>query len=361
MIFLSPEFNSIRKEFKIFYFMRHYERQGRSQELVRESVYTSVMNIPPLNRGQSRGRSFRSFFRSFIGYKKHGALTLMFLPVILYFLVFHYAPMYGITLAFKEFNLSLGIFGSPWVGFENFKDMFSVDTFWRAVKNTVIISFLKLAFGFPMPIILALMLNEVRLVKFKKVIQTISYLPHFLSWIILAGLFIQLFSPSNGTVNYILGLAGIKPIYFMADNNWFRSVLIITDIWKGAGWGSIIYLATISGISSEIHEAAECDGTGRFQKICYITLPMLVPTIVIMFILNVGGIMNAGFDQILNMYNTAVYETSDIIDTYVYRYGLGQMKYSMATAVGLFKNVIGFVLVIITNKISNSISEYGIW
>ncbi len=302
-----------------------------------------------------------TFLNSFKGYRKYGALTIMFLPVVLYFLLFHYGPMYGVTLAFKEFNLSKGILGSPWVGLDNFREIFGTSSFIRAFKNTVIISLLKLICGFPMPIVLALMLNEVKNLKFKKTIQTISYLPHFLSWIILSGLFMQLLSPSNGIVNYLLGLAGVEPIYFMADNRWFRFILIITEVWKGAGWGSIIYLATIAGISQEIYEAAECDGTGRFQKIFYITLPMLTPTIIIMFILNLGGIMNAGFDQVLNMYNTAVYETADIIDTYVYRYGLGQMKYSLATAVGLFKNLIGFTLVIITNKISNSIGEYGIW
>jgi putative aldouronate transport system permease protein len=298
---------------------------------------------------------------SFKGYIKYWPLSIMLLPVIAYFVIFHYVPMYGIVLAFKKFDLSKGILGSPWVGLDNFKTLMGTSTFLRAFRNTVIISGLKLLCGFPMPIILALLLNELKNLRFKKVVQTVSYLPYFLSWVILAGLFIQFLSPSNGVVNYILGLLGIKPIFFMADNNWFRTVLIITDVWKGMGWGSIIYLAAITGINPELYEAAECDGAKRHHKIWYVTLPLLAPTISVLFILNVGGIMSAGFDQIFNMYTTAVYETSDIIDTYVYRYGLGKMQFSLATAVGLFKNVIGFALVIITNALSKRISDNGIW
>ncbi len=286
----------------------------------------------------------------------------MFLPVVAYFFIFRYIPMYGITLAFKKFTLSLGIMGSPWVGLANFESLLRTTTFFRAVRNTVVISLLKLVCGFPMPIILAILLNEVRNLRFKKAVQTISYLPHFLSWVVLAGLFGQLLSPNNGAVNYILKqLFGIQPIYFLADNRWYRTTLIITDIWKEVGWGSIIYLATISSINSEIYEAAECDGADRFQRIWYITLPELLSTITILLILNVGRIMDAGFDQIFNTYNNVVMETGDIIDTYVYRRGLGSLEYSLATAVGLFKNVIGFVLVLATNLITKSINSYGLW
>ena len=229
--------------------------------------------------------------------------------------------------------------------------------------NTLTISALKLLFGFPSPIILALMLNEVRHGGYKKAVQTVSYLPHFLSWVVLAGMFQQLLSPNNGAVNAVLQkYFGFKnAIYFLGDNRYFRGTLIVTDIWKNVGWSSILYLATIAGIDPALYEAATVDGASRFQCTRYITLPSLAPTIVVMLILNVGSIMDAGFDQVFNLYNPAVYQTGDIIDTYVYRYGLGDMKYSLATAVGLFKNIIAFVLVLTTNLIAKRISGSGIW
>lgn len=309
----------------------------------------------------TRMNGFQSFIHSFVGYRKHLGLTIMFIPVIVYFIIFKYVPMYGITLAFKDFRITLGILGSPWVGLDNFRDLFRFSTFTRAVRNTVTISLLKLVAGFPMPIILALILNEVRHIRFKKVVQTISYLPYFLSWVVLAGVFIQLFSPSTGVVNYVLGLFGIKPIYFLGDNKWFRTTMVVTSVWKDAGWGSIIYLAAISGIDLSMYEAAICDGATRFQRMWYITLPSIMPTITVLLILNIGHLLDAGFDQIFNLYNAAVYETSDIIDTYVYRTGMREMKYSLATAVGLFKNGIGFILVISTNFITRKISDTGVW
>jgi putative aldouronate transport system permease protein len=304
---------------------------------------------------------FGSFLYGFKGYRKHLGLTIMFIPVVVYFIVFKYIPMYGITLAFKDFRFNLGIMGSPWVGLDNFRDLFMFNTFNRAVRNTIIISLLKLIAGFPMPIILALVLNEVRHVRFKKLVQTISYLPHFLSWVVLAGVFIQLFSPSTGFVNYILSLFNIKPIYFLGDNKWFRSTLVFTSVWKNVGWSSIIYLAAIAGIDLSMYEAAICDGATRFQRMWYITLPSILPTVTVLLILNIGSLLDAGFDQIFNLYNAAVYETADIIDTYVYRTGMRDMKYSLATAVGLFKNGIGFVLVFSTNYITRKISDTGVW
>lgn len=308
-------------------------------------------------------RFWRSFISGFPAYKRHFELVLLFLPVLGYFIIFRYVPMYGITLAFKQYNLGLGILRSPWVGLDNFTVLFASPLFVRAVQNTVIISLQRLVFGFPMPIVLALLLNEVRHAGFKKTVQTISYLPHFLSWIILYGLFQQILSPSTGPINHALvGWFGLRePIFFLGDNRYFRATLIVTDIWKSMGWGSILYLATISGINPSLFEAAIVDGAGRLQRTWYITLPSLVPTIAILLILNVGGILDAGFDQIFNMYNPAVYATSDIIDTYVYRVGIGQMRYSQGTAVGLFKNAIGFVLVVITNKVSQRISGSGVW
>lgn len=303
----------------------------------------------------------RKLFHSFYGYKKYFPLVIMFFPAIVYFVVFKYVPMYGVTMAFKDYNMSKGILDSPWVGLKHFEKMMRSELFTRGMANTLIISFQKIIFGFPAPIILALLLNEIKNLRFKKLVQTISYMPHFLSWVVLSGIFAQLLSPSTGAVNYVLQLLGIEPIYFLASNDWFRTVLVATDIWAGVGWSTIIYMAAISGISPEYYEAAECDGATRFQKMIWITLPLLAPTIATLFILRVGGILDAGFDQIFNLYNSAVYETGDIIDTYVYRIGLGKMQYSLSTAVGLFKNVIGFMLVIITNFVSKKLSGSGVW
>lgn len=300
---------------------------------------------------------FEAFIADFAGYKKYYALTLMFLPVVVYFFVFKYIPMGGIAMAFKDYKIRLGIWGSEWNGLENFTKLFATKTFARAVKNTLEISFLRIIFGFPVPIILALLLNEVTHEGYKKAVQTITYLPHFISWVVLAGLFEQLLSPSNGALNSILG----TNIYFLGDNEYFRGTLIATGIWKGAGWSSILYLAAISGIDPSLYEAAKCDGATRIQCTRFITLPCIAATITVMLILEIGGILDAGFDQIFNLYNSAVYETADIIDTYVYRYGLGEMKYAMGTAIGLFKNGIGFILVIGTNWITNRINGNGIW
>jgi len=314
-------------------------------------------------RVPQRQSAFRRGLHSFAGYRKYSALTLMFIPVVAYFIIFKYIPMGGIAIAFENYKIKEGIFGSAWCGLDNFNKAFAMATFRRSVWNTLTISGLKLLFGFPMPIILALMLNEVTHVRFKKTVQTISYLPHFLSWVVLAGMFQQLLSPNNGAVNAVLrDVFGVKDsIYFLGNNKYFRGTLIVTDIWKNVGWSSILYLATISGIDPELYEAATVDGASRWQCTRYITIPSLVSTIVIMLILSIGSIMDAGFDQVFNLYNSAVYQTGDIIDTYVYRYGLGDMKYALATAVGLFKNVIAFVLVVGTNLITRRISGEGIW
>ena len=291
--------------------------------------------------------AFSRWLRGFAGYRKYGALTLMFIPVVLYFFVFKYIPMGGIVIAFKNFKISQGIFGSEWCGFDQFQKLFRTPTFSRSVTNTLAISGLKLLICFPAPIILALLMNEVTHLRFKKTVQTISYLPHFLSWVVLAGMFQQLLSPNNGAVNAVLrDVFGVKEsIYFLGSNTYFRGTLIGTDLWKNVGWSSILYLATISGIDPTLYEAATVDGATRWQCTRYITLPSLVSTIVIMLILSVGSIMDAGFDQVFNLYNSAVYQTGDIIDTYVYRYGLGDMKYAQATAVGLFRSVVSLFFI----------------
>lgn len=324
------------------------------------------MKSSPLNKrtllAEQKTR-LQKFLYGFHGYKKYFSLVLMLLPIIVYFIIFKYVPMYGVTLAFKDYNIREGIIGSPWVGLKYFEKAFSSRLFLRSVRNTLIISLMQLVISFPAPIIMALMLNEVTHKRYKSVIQTITYLPHFISWVIMAGIFQQLLSPSNGAVNSILqtffGLE--KPIYFLGDNNYFRGTLVVTSVWKGVGWGSILYLATISNIDTSLYEAAECDGATRWQCMWYITLPSLLPTITVMLILNVGSFLDVGFDQVFNLYNAAVYETGDVIETYVYREGLVGMKYSFSTAVNLFKNVIGFILVTSTNFLSKKISGNGIW
>lgn len=304
----------------------------------------------------------RSFKRGRLyNYWKYRYLLLMFLPAIVYYVVFHYLPIYGILIAFKDYKFSKGIWGSEWAGLQYFRDLFSTESFWQVFRNTMIISFYKLVFSFPAPIILAILLNEVRLVLFKRVFQTITYLPHFLSWIVVSGMFIQFFSPSSGPVNAVLQMFGIEPIYFMADTRWFRSILVITEIWKGIGWGSIIYLAALTGINPELYEAATVDGAGRFARIRYITLPSLVPVITIMLIFAAGSIINDDFDQIFNMYNTAVYSVGDVISTYTYRKGLVGMEYSFATSVGLFKNVLAFLILLTANTIAKKVNDYGLW
>jgi putative aldouronate transport system permease protein len=322
--------------------------------------YTHNLLGEPRRSGRQRG-GLAGFFRSFIGYKKYFALTVMILPTIVYFIIFKYGPMYGLGMAFTDYKPNLGMLGSPWIGFENFEEIFSKATFGRAMRNTIIISLYKLVAGFPMPIILALILNEVRHLMFKKVVQTISYLPYFLSWVVLAGVFIQLLSPSTGLVNYILKAFGLEPIYFLGENKWFRSVLVATDVWKNMGWNSIIFIAAIASVEQSMYEAAVCDGANRFQRMWHITLPNILPTITVLLILNIGHLLDAGFDQVFNLYNGAVYETSDILDTYVYRLGIGDMQYGLATAVGLFKNVIGFLLVVGANIISKKLTDSGIW
>lgn len=303
------------------------------------------------------------FVRTLKSYGKQYQLVLMFLPAAITLALFAYAPMYGLTIAFKDFALLKGISGSPWVGLENFRKLLTAPSFSEVFVNTIKISFLRLIFGFPAPILLALLLNEVGNARFKKVVQTISYLPHFLSWVVLAGIVIQILSPSSGIVNQIIVMFGGNPIYFVADPRYFVPMLIVTGIWKEVGWGTVVYLASITSISPELYEAATIGGAGRFQKMLHITLPALRPVVSIMFILNSGNLINAGFDQIYNLSNPAVYKVADIIDTYVYRRGLLDMKYSFSSAAGLFKNVISFALVLTTNGLVKVISgkENGIW
>lgn len=294
-------------------------------------------------------------------YIKYRSFVLMFLPVLIYLIVFKYIPMFGNVLAFKDFKFKLGIFGSEWVGFEHFIDLFSSPSFLEVFRNTLIISFSKLLVNFPCPIIFAILLNEIRGKMFKKCIQTVSYLPHFVSWVILAGIFKQFLSPSTGPINILLSAMHLDTIYFLGEPSVFRFTLVITSLWKSLGWGAIVYLAALTSIDPGLYEAAEIDGANRLHKILYITVPSLAPVMTIMFILSVGKIMNDDFDQIYNLLTPAVYSTGDVIGTFSYRRGIVDMSYEFSTAVGLFQNVISFVLVVITNTFANKVGENGIW
>lgn len=293
-------------------------------------------------------------------------LYLLLIPGIIFVLIFSYLPMYGIIIGFKNYNIFAGsspldaIAKSPWVGLKHWNQLWKLKDFKRAVSNTLEISCLKIIFEFPLPVILALMINEVRSVKTKRVIQTVLYLPHFMSWVVVAALFLSIFGTS-GIVNTVIQSLGGEPQKFFMDNSWFRVMLIISSMWKECGWGTIVYLAAITGIDPELYEAAKVDRANRFQQIIHITLPGIASTVIMMLVMRLGGIMNAGFGQILVMYNPTVYESGDIIGTYVYRIGLGQLNFSRGTIVGLFNSVIGCVLMMFANWFSRRITERSIW
>lgn len=287
---------------------------------------------------------------------KNRYIYLILLPGMAYYLIFAYGPMYGLTIAFKDFQIRAGILGSPWNGIDNFVRIFRDNEFYLALKNTLIISFSRILFQFPVPIILALLLNELNKGPFKKTLQTVLTFPNFLSWVVVSSILINLLS-NGGAVNNLLAMMGFARKDFLADVRIFRPLLYLSEIWKSAGWGSIIYLAAISAISPELYEAATIDGAGKFQKMIAITWPSIRPTAVVMLILAVGGVMNAGFDQIFNLQNPAVRPVSDILDTYIYRITFGTgTDFGFSTGVGLFKSVINFILLFSFDKISRVIS-----
>lgn len=291
----------------------------------------------------------------------------MLLPAALFFLVFKYGPMFGLVIAFREFQPRYGmgflesILASERVGFGNFIQFFQSREGPRIVWNSVLISTAKIVIGFPMPIILALLLNEVRHRTFKRVIQTVSYLPHFISWVVLAGIFRLLLSPDYGVLIPVFRWLDMEPINFLGQAQYFRSMLVITSVWQRVGWGSIIYLAAISGIDPQLYEAAYMDGASRWQQTWHVTLPGLASTIVILLIISTGTIMDAGFDQVFNLLNPAVLSVGQIIDTYVYQVGLRGQNFSFATAVGMFQAMVGLVLVIITNFTAKKLGQASVW
>lgn len=292
---------------------------------------------------------------------KNWDMYLLLLPALVFLALFKYAPMWGIQIAFMDFNIFKGTSGSAFVGLENFQKLFSSSEFYLIFRNTLIISLLKIGLLFPMGIVVALILNEVHFSPFKKTVQTIIYIPHFFSWIVVAGLFTTILSPTGGMVNKLISALGGDSISFMTSTFWFRPVLIFSAGWKEVGWNAIVFIAAIAGVDQEMYEAALIDGAGRLRRIWSITLPAILPTIVLMFILRIGGLLEAGTEQILTMYNPVVYEVSDVIGTYVYRIGLGKMDYSFSTAVGLFNSVVGFLLVMLGNTLSRKATGSSIW
>ncbi|WP_257345930.1 ABC transporter permease [Pseudalkalibacillus decolorationis] len=292
--------------------------------------------------------------------KRNKNIYIMVLPVVIYYLVFHYGPMYGLQIAFKNFNTSEGIWASEWIGFDHFVEFFNSFYFWRLIKNTFLINFYELIFAFPAPIILALLLNEIRKMWFKRAVQTISYLPHFISVVVVVGMLVD-FTARDGLINELLVGFGLEPISFLQEADWFRAVYIGSGIWQGIGWGSIIYLAAMSNINPALYEAARIDGAGRLKQALHITIPGIAPIIIILFILQMGSMLSVGFEKIILMYNPITYETADVISTYVYRKGILEASFSFSAAVGLFNAVINFSLLILANRISRRTSETSLW
>lgn len=288
-------------------------------------------------------------------------LFLLMLPGIIYFIVFKYTPMYGAIIAFKDFNPRVGILESPWAGLKYFKQFFDSPFCWRLIRNTLLLSLYDLIFNFPVPIIFALLLNEVRCKRYKKAVQTISYLPHFISVVIVVGLMKTMFSPNGGVVNSLLNMFGVDPINFFSEKGWFRTLYVGSGIWQSFGWGSIIYLASMAGIDPGLYEAARLDGAGRFRCMWNITLPAIRPTITILFIMRLGKLLSVGFEKAILMYSPATYEVSDLISTYVYRYGILKANYSFGAAVDLMNSVVALILIFVANKICQKVSDTSLW
>ncbi|WP_415068327.1 ABC transporter permease [Lacrimispora sp.] len=291
---------------------------------------------------------------------RNRSLYLIILPVLAFYILFHYKPMYGAIIAFKEYSPALGIAGSPWVGFDNFTRFFKSVYFTRLIKNTILLSLYNLVVGFPAPIILALLLNEVRNRRFKSVTQTITYLPHFISLIVVTGMLTD-FSMTTGLFNDIVEIFGGQRSPLLQNPKLYRSIYVISGIWQEVGWGSIIYLSALAGVDSQLYEAAQIDGAGKWKQLIHVTLPGIAPTIIIMFILKMGSLMNMGYEKTILLYNPSTYETADIISSYIYRIGLLEQDWSYSTAIGLFNSVINFGLLLFTNKLSKRYSETSLW
>ena len=293
--------------------------------------------------------------------RKQKFLILMILPAFLIVLIFNYFPMYGILMAFEDYKVAYGVWGSEWVGLEHFQTFFSNPLAVRTIKNTVLLGLYNFLWSFPAPILLALLINEINSRRFKKVVQTISYLPYFLSTVIIVGMLKDFCSINGGLFNQIITALGGEPINFFSESGWFRTLFIGSGIWQGIGWGTIIYLAALAGVDVALYEAATIDGANRFQKIIHITLPAIMPTVTILMIMNVGGILGSDFQKVMLMYSPKIYDVADVIGTYTYREGIEGAKYSYTTAVGLFTSVLSFILLAITNFICKKFSDNSLW
>ena len=300
--------------------------------------------------------------KSFLYYlKRDKYLYLLLVLPIIYYAVFRYAPMYGVTIAFKDYNIFAGITKSDWIGLDVFRDIFQMKEFYRTVRNTFLLNFLDLLFGFPFPIILALALNEVRIKWFRKVSQSILYVPYFLSWLVIGGIVYQMFATNTGMFNNVLKLIGVAPIPFLTDGKNWLVLYTLVGIWQSAGWGMIIYMAAITGINSELYDAVKVDGANRLQAIIHVTIPGIKPTIVTMLIMSIGRLASIGFDRPFVMGNSLVLDYSDVISTFVYRIGIQSAKYNVAAAVGLFQSVINIALLLSADRISKKINDQGIF
>lgn len=283
---------------------------------------------------------------------RYRILYLLSVPGILYFFLFKYVPLFGSVIAFQNYNIFKGITGSDWVGLEHFQKMFSHYDFLRILNNTLLLGLYDLVIAFPVPILLAILLNEVRMIVFKRLLQTIVYMPHFLSWVVISGIFMGIFSMDAGVVNKALGFLGMQPIYFLGEDSYIRSILIGSGIWRDSGYGTIIFLAAIAGINPDLYEAAEVDGAGRLKQIWSITLPSLLPTIMILLLLHIGKFLDLGFERVFVFLNPLNLESGEILDTYIYKAGLLSQQYSYTTAIGLFKSVVGLMLILLGNFFS---------
>ncbi|MDF2835424.1 MAG: protein lplB [Paenibacillus sp.] len=286
---------------------------------------------------------------------------LLVAPGVLVLLLFAYLPMFGIVIAFQDFNPSKGFIYSEWVGLEHVRFLFELPDTMGTIRNTIEISLMKIFAGLVVPVVFALFLNEARLMWFKRTVQSLVYLPHFLSWVILGGILVDVLSINGGAFNQALGTVGIPPIFFFGDEFWFRIMIVVSDVWKEFGFSTIVYLAALTGINPALYEAAAIDGATRWKRTLYITIPGILPVIVLMSTLSLGNVLNAGFDQIFNLYNPMVISSTDIIDTYIYRMGLIQAQYGLATAIGLIKSIIGFVLIVMSYRLASRYANYRIF
>lgn len=319
------------------------------------------MNLAPATQAEAPKAKSRKGTRFGRAFRKNWELYLLISPVIAYFIIFDYLPMYGVQIAFKNFVAAKGIWASDWIGFDHFVRFFNSYYFERIILNTITISLYQLAVGFPIPLLLALLINEVGSQKFKRFTQTVTYAPHFLSTVVMVGLIIIFLSPQNGIINHLIDFFGGERISFMIKSEWFKSIYVFSGVWQGMGWSSIIYLAALAGIDPTLHEAARVDGASRLRRIWHINLPGILPTVVILLILNVGQVMSIGFEKIYLMQNDLNVESSEVISTYVYKQGIIGAQYSFSAAVGLFNSVINLVLLVTVNRIAKKVNETSLW